>query len=70
MNIKKIKDDYLFQEVIERLMNKVKQQTGMNINFGNLTINIHNGQCVSIDYSVKERCFKSSLLKLNGGKNG
>lgn len=70
MNIKNVKDDLIIKEAIERLIERVKRKTGVKINFGNFTINMHEGQCANIEFTLKDRCFSSKIAKLHGVNNG
>ena len=70
MNIKGIRDDLIIKEAIERLVERVKKKTGIKLNFGNFTLNMHEGKCVNIDFNLKDRCFSSKPVKSHGGSNG
>ena len=70
MNIKSIKDDLIIKEAVERLIERVKRKTGVKIKFGNFKVNMHEGQCVNIEFNFKDRCFSSKIVNLNGVNNG
>lgn len=70
MNIKGIRDDLIIKEAIERLVERVKRKTGIKLNFGNFTLNMHEGKCVNIEFNLKDRCFAAKSANLHGGKNG
>ena len=70
MSIKNIRDELIIKEAVARLIERVKRKTGMKLNFGNFTINMHEGQCANIDFNFKDRCFSSKSLNIHGVKNG
>ena len=69
MHLKNIRDEIIIQEAVGRLIGSVSRQTKLPMKYGSFIIQIHDGRCANIDFSLKNRCFSPKSLYHGGVKN-
>ena len=67
MKLEKVKDDIIIVEAVERLKKKIEKQTGVDLDFGELIIKIHDGSFNSVEFELRGRCFSKKPVLLHGG---
>ena len=57
MKLEKVKDDVIIVEAVKRLKKKIEKQTGIDLDFGEMIIKIHDGSFNSFEFELRGRCF-------------
>ena len=67
MNLEKIKDEVIIEEAVARLKEKVKERTGIDLDYGDLIITLYQGTCKKVEFNLRGRCFDKKPILLQGG---
>jgi hypothetical protein len=67
MQGKNLKDQIIINEVVNRLIERLKNNLGLNLQYGSFVFHIHEGVCAKIDFNHKDKVYTRPRNNSTGG---
>lgn len=66
MSASNIKDQTIINEVVSRLIQRIKDNLGLDLDYGSFIFHIHDGVCTKVDFSHKDKIYTRPQVKEMG----
>jgi hypothetical protein len=57
MSVNGQKDQTIINEVVNRLISRLKNNLGLNLEYGSFVFHIHEGVCAKVDFNHKDKIY-------------